>query len=228
MRKVQLILYEQLRERYKNNLSCFAKAYIERIEPAFADIEDEAKKIEDDYLAEMSSELGPEDLDMYYDIAEEAKFTALEHYQKLSLIKYQSLLGWISLLSQMWEQQITGFLSNELRKEGFTRVQINYWDVEPVFQQFGVELKDFDCWDTIKEMRKVVNVIKHAEGPSADYTRQHRPDLLEFDSSIPDKLELYKTSLNEETLNISNEDLINYYEALIDFWDRLPERMEAI
>jgi len=66
------------------------------------------------------------------------------------------------------------------------------------------------------------------EGWSAKYIRDHRPDLLEFDSLISDKLELYNTSLNEETLNITQEDLIKYCRALIELWDSLPERMVEI
>jgi len=153
LRKAQLYLYKRLRERYKSSLLCFIEAYNERIEPAFSDIDDEVKKIEEDYYDELTSGLGPDDYDKAIDIAEEeAFFKALERYQILSLLRYQSLAGWIALLSQIWEQQIIGFLSDELRKEGFTEVNIKYKNVEPYFRQFGVEFKNFTCWETIVEM----------------------------------------------------------------------------
>lgn len=40
-----------------------------------------------------------------------------------------------------------------------------------------------------------------------------------------DKLKFHKTTLLEETLNITNKDFDKYYEALTSFWDELPERM---
>ncbi|XFO65318.1 hypothetical protein SPSIL_014270 [Sporomusa silvacetica DSM 10669] len=84
------------------------------------------------------------------------------------------------------------------------------------------------CWPKIKELRLVVNIIKHAEGDSANKLRKLRPDYFKWPDGLDfgrDKLEFYKSSLLEETLNLSNNDFEEYYNTLIAFWDELPERM---
>lgn len=83
-------------------------------------------------------------------------------------------------------------------------------------------------WTKIKELRLLVNVIKHAEGNSADRLRKIRPDYFEWDRRFGyeyDKLKFHKTTLLEETLNITNQDFDSYNKILVSFWDELPERM---
>ncbi len=43
-----------------------------------------------------------------------------------------------------------------------------------------------------------------------------------------DLLDLYKTTLNELVLNVGDNEFRGYCEALIEFWDELPERMYSI
>lgn len=74
-------------------------------------------------------------------------------------------------------------------------------------------MESLNCWHKIKELRLVVNVLKHAEGDSAERLRKMRPNLFEWpqDYNIKgDKLEFNYTTLLEETLNISNEDFLKY------------------
>lgn len=77
----------------------------------------------------------------------------------------------------------------------------------------------------IKELRVLVNVIKHSEGDSEQKLRKMRPDYFEHDTGIGkyDLLSLYHSSLLEATLQIENKDFIDYYNALVTFWYELPE-----
>ena len=83
------------------------------------------------------------------------------------------------------------------------------------------------CWSKIKELRALVNVIKNSEGDSEQKLRQMRSDYFEHDTGIGkyDLLSLYHSTLLEATLQIKDEDFIEYYNALISFWTELPERM---
>ena len=108
-------------------------------------------------------------------LAESIYMIAVERYQFLSLMRYRTLGLWISMLSQIWEQQNLTFLRNELDQERlklFDRgKEITGWKfkyIVDVYKGFGVELEKLKIWDKIEEMRHLVNVLKHAEGPSAD------------------------------------------------------------
>jgi len=82
------------------------------------------------------------------------------------------------------------------------------------------------CWPKIKELRMVVNVIKHAEGDSAKKLRNIRPDFFESEYSKGlDNLKLNKNTLLDITLNIKDKDFSAYADACILFWDDLPEHM---
>lgn len=55
-----------------------------------------------------------------------------------------------------------------------------------------------------------------------------RPVFFKSDFLEYDLLELYKTTLNEKVLNIKDEEFSRYCDAIIEFWEVLPERMYAI
>ncbi len=83
------------------------------------------------------------------------------------------------------------------------------------------------CWPKIKELRALVNVIKYSEGDLERKLRKMRPDYFEHDTGIDkyDLLSRYLSTLLKATLQIESEDFIDYYDALIAFWNELPERM---
>lgn len=232
----QLYLYESIRDSNIKSLDSVKEIYFDRIASVFADIENEAEEYEQDLWKEHMANLNPEDvgdIEIYQDnIAESMHIAGVKRYELLSIMRYRTLALWISLLSQVWEQQNITFLRDELAHEGLSIAtekgkKITGWgikEITEVYKGFGVELSKLSIWEKIDEMRHLVNVLKHAEGNSAETLRKIRPDF--FDSGgWGDSLELYHTSLNEEVLNIENQDFIIYHEALIQFWNELPERM---
>jgi len=82
-------------------------------------------------------------------------------------------------------------------------------------------------WNKLKELRLLVNVIKHSEGDSEKRLRKVRPDYFIYNSGTSDidLLKLYNSSLLEPTIQISTDDFILYHNAILEFWDELPERM---
>lgn len=68
-------------------------------------------------------------------------------------------------------------------------------------------------------------MIKLGDGWSATKLKQLRPDF--FDSGIKstDLLDLYKTTLGERVLNIDDCEYKIYCDAIIQFWDDLPDVM---
>lgn len=93
------------------------------------------------------------------------------------------------------------------------------------FLKFGQDLKDLSCWTKINELRLLTNVIKHGAGGSATQLEKLRPDFFKADFSDYNLLELYKTTLNERVLNIDDDEFQKYCEAVVIFWDELPEEL---
>lgn len=152
-------------------------------------------------------------------------------------MKYNTKLMWISTLYQFWEQQVRKFIYEEVSmthkfidKKGkevlfkdFCTKGID--DIEEEFLEFGQDLEKFPCWIKIYELRLLTNVIKHGDGWSATRLKELRPDFFKADFSEYDLLDLYKTTLNEKVLNIDDDEFQKYCEAIVEFWEALPERM---
>ncbi|KON10978.1 hypothetical protein FDF50_11995 [Clostridium botulinum] len=121
------------------------------------------------------------------------------------------------------------FVKSEMKQDGWEFTGgTDFKEVKECFKIHNQNLESLNCWYKIKELRLIVNVLKHAEGDSAEKLRKMRPNLFEWpqDYNIKgDKLEFHYTTLLEETINISNEDFLRYHDTLIEFWNELPERM---
>lgn len=230
--KSQLYLYRVLREKYINDLTQIKELFFERIQPIFADAENEATVYQNQLWENIIKQPFDENcLVDSYDYVEIVKQAVFEKYEILSLMRYRNICMWISCLCQAWEQQLFSFIYNEARIEG---IKYNEADLKKGFE-FSKEVFDWhqqkfekmSCWPKIKELRTLVNVIKHSEGDSEQRLRKMRPDYFEYDTGVEkfDLLSLYHSTLLEATLQIENKDFYDYYNALISFWSELPECM---
>lgn len=229
--KTQLYLWSKLREKKKNELRYIKDFYLERIYPTFENPEKEAEEYRDKIWNNCTSDINySEDYDPDFEsLASDCEEAAYERYEILSLMKYRNLGMWISCLCQVWEQQLISFLKSEMKHDGWEFTGgTDFKEVKECFKIHNQNLESLNCWHKIKELRLVVNVLKHAEGDSAEKLRRIRPNLFDWPQNYNikgDKLEFHYTTLLEETLNISNADFLKYYDTLIEFWDELPEIM---
>ena len=230
--KSQLYLYKDLREKYINDLKQIKDLFFERISPIFAEAEKESTKYQNELWENIMSQacddnsiLDPSD---YIDTVQEAGF---EKYEILSLMQYRNISMWVSCMCQVWEQQLFSFVYHEAQSEG---VKYNDSDMKrgfafskEAFEWHQQPLECLSCWRKIKELRMLVNVIKHSEGHSEQELRKMRPDYFEHEIGVEkyDLLSLYHSTLLEATLQITNADFIDYYDALVLFWYELPDRM---
>lgn len=227
----QLYLWENLREEMKKELTYIHKFYFDRIEPVFANAETETDEFAERTWDEAMSAPwdGESDVDPS-GIAEYCQEIGIERYEILSLMRYRNLAMWISCLYQSWEQQIMKFVKKEVESDGCFNItgSMDFATAKEGFKIHKCPIDELNCWKKIKELRALVNVIKHAEGDSAKTLRKLRPDYFNWDDSHDfsrDKLQLFESTLLDEALNIKNQDFTDYYYTLIDFWGELPERM---
>ncbi len=231
--KSQLYLWKNLRKKYIRDLTQIKELYFEKIQPIFADAEKEAiaykEKLWEDFMSRTC--YGEDDYIDPADFAEKIEEEGFEKYEILSLMHYRNISMWISCMCQVWEQQLFSFIYNEARAQGIkykdSDLKRGFGFVKEVFEYHGKPFETLDCWTKIKELRALVNVIKHSEGRSEKELRKMRPDYFEHitDTGKYDLLSLYHSTLLEETLQIKDQDFIDYHSALVQFWNQLPERM---
>lgn len=234
--KAQLYLHDSLRRNFQKPIELYKETYSNKINPIFENMEEEANTIAEERYQELGSSFNPDYHDPA-DFAEAAWEAGLEHYEGMSLMKYNTKLMWISTLYQFWEQQVRKFIyeevtmthqfidnkGNEIKFKDFCTNGIN--DIKEEFSEFNQDLEKLSCWDKISELRLLTNVIKHGDGWSATQLKGLRPDFFKADFSDYDLLEMYKTTLNENVLNIEDYEFQKYCDAIVEFWNVLPERM---
>lgn len=231
LRRTQLYLFRSLRENFKKTISDMALITKERLFSQFLDIESDANKYgEERYKHYGQLDLGP-DAD-YSDFSEAANEERIDYYFLLSVMRYRTLAMAISLLSQVWEQQLFSFVLSEAEHERIAYspkdVKRDFGFSKKAFRHHGQEMEKMQCWFTLNEMRTLVNVMKHGEGDSEVNLRQINPKYFSVTIGAAIKFEPMKINRNalvQENLNVEEEDYDRFVTAVIEFWDELPERM---
>jgi hypothetical protein len=229
-----LYLWKPLREKYIGELSTIVSLFFEKIYPVFANAEEDAEAIQnkawDDFMSQPCS--CDEDYIDPSDFADSFIEFGIEQYEIFSLMRYRTLAMWIICLCQTWEQQLIKFLIDEGKKCGLIYeseyIKKGFGFIKDAFLNHGIDFGNLKCWEKVNELRKLVNTLKHADGDSADSLRKLRPDYFDWGmESIfsRDTLEVYGSTLLDETLRIKPQDFKDYLAALVAFWNELPEDM---
>ncbi|MDQ0414996.1 hypothetical protein [Mesobacillus stamsii] len=221
MNRTQLYFWKPLMERHKKELSMVEQYYI-RTKPTFNDIEaeatDYANHIYNNYPADESTDLSA--------VADYANDEAIQLYDLLETLKKNHLLMTISMLCQIWEQQLIKFTLTEIGHFiKFHNNSLSFSESKNIFELHEVKVEECASWKMIKEMRLLVNTIKHGDGESARKLRRIRPDYFELDLiKGTDTLELARAVLLDSySLMVDEQDFINYVEATKTFWNEMPE-----
>jgi hypothetical protein len=224
--KSQLYLPEIKRRYLKSEISDYVEIYSQKLLPVFKDIESDANKIRDDSYDNVMSQPAYNDFIDPSSIAENALEEGIKHYLYLKLGKYNLTATWHATLYQIWEQQSRLFLFREMShvcRIQFDTFCINLSEIKKKYKLHNVDIESFPCWSQIEELYLLCNVIKHGDGRSVKELRKIKPTLFKKENGI-DYTETFKTTLLEETLNIDEKTLQNYRDALLSFWDEIPER----
>jgi hypothetical protein len=222
--------------RYKREISIIESYYNRTIEQ-FSNIEKEANESADSFYKNYPL---CEDIDPA-NVAEMAQEQGLEMYETLNSMKSYHLQMTIAMLYSIWEKQIIKFTLEELNHYPGTKIngkeieKINsflFRQVREIFKCHGIIFENLNCWNNLKELKLLTNVIKHGEGDSAGGLSKIRPDLFDFGISNnsdlsnifnADKLNIIKRSNRYILLNkLQESDLCNYIKAVNNFWDEMP------
>jgi len=224
--KSQLYLPEITRRYLKSEISNYVEIYFQKLLPVFKDIESDAEKYTNDIYNNSMCRPACDDSIDPGSIAETALDEGIDYYSYLKLGKYNLTATWHATLYQMWEQQVRRFLFQEIShvyNNQFETFCKNLSEIKKKFKFHNIDIESFSSCPQIDELYLLCNVIKHGGGCSEKRLRKIKPTLFKQEDGTG-YMKTFKTTLLEETLNINEMTLQNYREALLSFWDEIPER----
>lgn len=204
---------------YKNN----------RVKRMFVDTKIDKDLLWDKYKAEVEEEIQDtvfdpdDDPSIVYDIY-------LSRMDDLSDVFCQvvpmHLYQFISVLFHTFENQLTSYFNNEIKRYYSPTKIYNYKQVfELIKEKIGKE--NVSGIEKIDELRLLNNTIKHGNGSSANQLRVLRPDYFKNDDILSfgnnDLLENWNSVFeNSIALNVKEESFYLYHESINEFWSSLP------
>ncbi len=132
-------------------------------------------------------------------------------------LKYRMKLMFITLMCEMFEQ----FLIDVLVKKLNLKKGLSFEDVKKIFSNFEFDIEKSTQWGKIKELRLLVNVIKHGDGESKKRLKKLRKDFF-YDT----KNSLGNT-LNDMSLNVQEEDMNGYFFSILEFINDMPNEFKV-
>ena len=132
-----------------------------------------------------------------------------ERYYFVLNMKYRNLAIFINLIYQMLEQFIISLCKFQQKYHSYN-VYINRLRLRDLHKCNLM----FKKYNKIYELRLLQNVLKHSDGESKEELLTIRPDYFIEKNSV---LAIYKNTIIDATLNISDDDLKEYVIAIKEF-----------
>ncbi|MFS1245092.1 hypothetical protein ACFDCM_10395 [Enterococcus lactis] len=148
-------------------------------------------------------------------------------HHAIAIHKYQ----YLTLLCQTWENEFVSFVNKEMSNYYLLNKPLSYSKVMNDILLKNMEEKKVKELSKIRELRLLVNVIKHGEGNSAIKLRKRRPDFFKYRTTEPldkinDRLVTWNSVLlDSDALNVDEKEFYSYYSAINEFWDSMPTRV---
>lgn len=205
-----------------------------RVKILYEDTKIDKDKLWEKYEGEIKDEVssirfGPDDDPSdITDIYQERLSDAAEIlWHAVAIHKFQFLV----LLCQTWENEFISFVTKEYKQSYEVDGMLPYAKAMDKILLESVDRSKVRGIDKIRELRLLVNVIKHGEGNSADKLRKKRPDFFQYDKNEPftrqnDRLVVWNSVLlDAEALNVDEDEFYSYFEAINEFWKSMPIRV---
>lgn len=156
---------------------------------------------------------------------------AFEQLLALTELGEQIRLSIAAGMYHAWEKQLKNWMIKELRhwhsgEKVVDAFQKNdFSQLIDLFESLGWSVKDNAYCHKINECRLVANVYKHGDGTAFNELKKNYPEYLSsaYNSNSPnDRLFYY---IDHESLRVSNDQLDVFSNAIISFWENVPENI---
>jgi hypothetical protein len=216
-------------------LQLYGEGVLQVLLPNFADLERRAGEIAQAEFARIGAQpvIDDNEIDMA-DAAELAEAEGQKFYERMAPL-HQSMLNLFAAgLYHLVEQQLAdlchdaSFTVAPPDDSNLVRAVADWYR-----SHFGLDLRTLPAWSMIDELRLVANVVKHAEGNSAEQLRQRRTELFEHpvmrgrDLGTSHAARPVEHPLMGEDLYVTEGDLAAYIENANRFVEEIVQHFEA-
>lgn len=196
----------------------------------FDDIKSEA----DDYAERWSSEhehlFNPYKHDPE-DFGEAAWYASIDFYLLLERMRMQTRLSLVAGMYHQWDKYLREWLVQQLtHRLPPDRVNSVIWkanagQLNELLTCLHVHDGEASYVATLDICRLVVNVYKHGEGQSCKELNKRNPSF--FKSPLSELMDTIDWPVTHADLKISDNDLQEFSEAIITFWEKIPATVTA-
>lgn len=164
-------------------------------------------------------------------LAEQAQEIGISTYLTLEAVRQSIVNLAAAALYHMFEQQILLFHRRQVLHPSEENIQklINMKEFKKRLSDTGIDYETLPSWKKVYELRLVANVVKHAEGRSAEELRTLRPDLFEH-PALREKSLLKRMGtpavfmpLAGKDIYLTTDDLNAYQTSLCNFWEEFAD-----
>lgn len=204
-------------------------------ERLFAQFEDEEMKNAADAHAgatweKMGQHFDPDHHDAG-DFAEQAYEAGIALYLSLRDMREQVLLAMLVSIFHRWEKELRDWLVRDMRywipdEKAFRRIwKSNFVEVLDLLKDLGLDVRSKPYFRTLDGCRLVVNVHKHGDGNSLDELKIQYPELIASEEEITENGGTAPSWKDHSNLRISVEQFEAVSDAIVQFWNDMPERV---
>ncbi len=224
--KSQIYMHPRERERFLDGHDFYMEQVKVRVLDNFDNIEEEAKRVGDEFYDRIGSASWDDSGDMS-DVAESALAEEVDFYMLLSDMKRQTTLGAMASLYHQWDKDFRDFMERKL-SHAYDRAWVteNIWEssIDKLFnilEDFGWSVRQAQWFPLLNGCRLVVNVYKHGKGQSLVELHKVYPQYLKgpFDNIAETPC---PTIPYHRNLSITEEEFDEIAGALRQFWVDFP------
>jgi hypothetical protein len=199
-----------------------------RLISQFDDLESEADKAAEEWLERSKHRFDPDrhDPSSFYEAANEV---GIEFYGLLSDMRDQTRLSVVAGMFHEWDKQLRNWLVQEIRhwhQGGNTTLKVwsvDFGDIADLLECLGWKIRSTRYFPVLDACRLVVNVYKHGDGKSLVDLRQNYPEYLDDPFQSAGGVLSGVEYCDHTHLKVSNEQFQAFSDAIIAFWQGVPE-----
>jgi len=216
---------------FRQELISNHKFYVEqaqkRLLSQFEDISGEADQFAQEWLSKADQWFDPERHDSD-EFQERAYYESIAFYGLLTDMHDQTRLSVIAGMYHEWDKQLRDWLSLEIRRSfpgEETRSAIwkaSFPNIFDILECFDWKVRAQPYFAQLDVCRLVINVHKHGLGDSLSDLKNDHPQFLE-DVFRESEKSVWDHCLNHTPLKITDAHLTAFSDAIIAFWNDIPE-----
>lgn len=194
-----------------------------RLLSQFENIQREVEEFTEQLLAKKQQFFDPEN-DNIYDYYDQVDETSTDFCIMLTNTYNCARLSLIAGIFQEWDKNVRDWLTREIinwNTDKSVRDEVwgaNFYEITDLLESMDRDIKKQKYFKSLDKYRCLTNVFKHGVGQSFTELKKRYPEFCEEIKDQPEIFFIYKE------ITVTNEHVEECSDAIIDFWEAVPER----